>query len=118
MSSQDSWSCLSVEKFLSLCNWEGQKKRGGAAKKQNSWQCLSVQEFFRHCNWQGQPLENRNWHERERASFLKEQVSEFFQFIPWEGNPEIGFLPKVSPIPELIPKARLETTFTDLSELF
>lgn len=137
MRSHDSWQCLSVQEFFSLCNWQGQplESRNGqhqdqvlqltlqaaeatGAKHQTSWQCLSVEEFFNLSNWQGQPLENTNGHHREPSSRLQEQVREFFQFIPWEGNPEIGSLPKVSSIPGLTLSACVETTLTDLSELF
>ena len=134
MRSHDSWQCLSVQEFFSLCNWQVQKEAGEQGRwgvgeslylsssaqellSPNSWQCLSVQEFFSLCNWQGQPLEHRNRHHADPSSRLKEQVREFFQFIPWEGNPEIGSLPKVSLIPPT-PSAFVETTLTDLSELF
>ncbi len=85
---------------------------------QNSWECLSVQEFFSLCNWQGQPLENRKWHHADPSERLTLQVREFFQFIPWEGNPEIGSLPKVLSIPDPTVRAPVENTLTDLSELF
>lgn len=122
MSSQDSWSCLSVQHFLSLCNWEGKTEAGergrwGAQEKQTSWQCLSVQQFFSLCNWEGQPLENCNWEHAAPSSRLTMQVREFFQFIPWEGNPEIGSLPKASFIPPTL-STSVKTTLTDLSELF
>ena len=132
MSRQDSWwdrrpaclSRLSVQEFFSLCNWQGQTKAGELCPSaplplgQTSWQCLSVQEFFSLCNWQGQPLENRNWHHADPSSRLTIQVREFFQFIPWEGKPEIGSLPKLPSIPEPTSSRSVETTLTDLSNLF
>jgi len=132
MSSQESWSCLSVQKFFSLCNWQGQalenrnwqhqdqlQAQATIANCLDSWQCLSVQEFFSLCNWQGQALENRNWHQVDPSSCLTLQVREFFLFISWEGNPEIGALPKVTSIPEPTHLAFLDTTtLKDLSELF
>lgn len=121
----DSWQYLSVQKFFSLCNWQGQTEAplplcpsAPLLLCPDSWQCLSVKKFFSLCSWQGQSLENRNGHHADPSSRLKEQVREFFQFIPWEGNPEIGSLPKVSSIPEPTPSAFVETTLTDLSELF
>ncbi len=136
MSSQESWSCLSVQKFFSLCNWQGQAlenrnwqhqdqslnftlqaQQATIANCLDSWQCLSVQEFFSLYNWQGQALENRNWHQVDPSSCLTLQVREFFQFISWEGNPEIGALPKVKSIPEPTHLAFVDTT-TFLSELF
>ena len=111
MSSQTDWQCLSVQKFFSLYNWGGT-----LPLDQTDWQCLSVQKFFSLCNWQGQPLENRNWHHTDPSSCLTLQVREFFQFIPWEGSPQIGSLPRVSSIPD--PTPSVETTLTDLFELF
>jgi hypothetical protein len=129
--------CLSVQEFFSLCNWQGQALENSNWQYQNqslilslqaaeatiasrldSWQCLSVQEFFSLCNWQGQPLDNSNWHPTNQWSRLTLQVGKFFRFIPWEGNPQIGSLPQVSPIPEPTTLAPVATTLTDLSDLF
>ena len=119
---QTSWQCLSVEELFSLCNWQGQFKVGEqdkwAEEKESFWQCLSVTEFFSLCNWQGQPLENRNWQHANPFSCLILPVRKFFQYIPWEGNPEIGSLPEISPILEPTPANPVEITLTDLSELF
>lgn len=112
------WQCLSVQKFFSLCNWQGETEAGQKTPlplAQTVWQCRSVKEFFSLCNWQGIPLENNLQHTNP-SSRLKEQVTQFFQFIPWEGNPEISFLPKIASIAS--PFSAPETTFTDLSELF
>ncbi len=117
---QIDWQCLSVQEFFNLCNWQGQlppmpQALATEANHHTSWQCLSVQEFFNRCNWQGQPLESRDWH-HDPYSHLKAPVREFFQFIPWEGKPEIGSLPNTSTsAPSL---ATFKLTLTDLSELF
>ncbi|MUL36850.1 hypothetical protein [Gloeocapsopsis dulcis] len=169
MSSQDSWSCLSVQQFFSLCNWQGQalenywqypnqplnstlwqslsvqqffslcnwqgqvlednwqhldpslyltlQAEAAIANHHTSWQCLSVQEFFSLCHWQGQRLE-RTWHLADSSMHLTFQVREFFQFLPWEGNPEIGSLPNDLSTSEPTLKGLVTTTLTDLSELF
>ncbi len=112
MSRQTSWQCLSLQEFFSLSNWQGQPQKrhnwqhqnqllnlnkqaqATLARRQASWQCLSVQEFFSLSNWQGQ-LQRHNWQHTKPSSLLT-QVREFFEFIPWEGSPAIGSLPKVS----------------------
>ena len=116
------WQWLSVQKFFSVSNWGGQRNRGEECESgtrpdpsQTSWQCLSLKEFFNLCNWEGQVLD-RNWQDQDQSLYLK-QVREFFQFIPWEGEPEIGFLLNSSPIPTLI-SDHVGLTFTDLSDLF
>ncbi len=127
---QASWSCLTVQQFLRFCNWEGQAKAGEQSEPlplyssaplpngHTSWQRLSVKEFFSLCNWHSLPLETQNWQHLDPYSRLKQQVSEFFQLIPWEGNPEIGTLPKSAAILFLPTVDDVEPTFTDLSDLF
>jgi len=128
------WQCLSVQEFFSLTNWQGQLRENrndhyqdqflqltlqaeaAIASRLNSWQCLSVQEFFRLTNWQGQLQENYNWHSIDQSSRLTLQVQDFFEFMSWEGNPEIGSLPKASSLPDLV--TPIKTTLTDLSTLF
>ena len=169
MSSQDSWSCLTVGQFLRLCNWEGKLPEihnlpQEEPSRENSWQCqavddffsqfnwegqleqpkinsqsinlphlpifaaiatpynalkrLVVKEFFNKCNWQGRSLEaNRIWEQLDPYARLKQPVGEFFQFVPWEGEPEIGKLPS-SATTFLQPKVAPEPKFTDLSDLF
>jgi hypothetical protein len=84
----------------------------------NSWPCLSVQEFFERCNWQGRPLESPHGQHLDRSLGLTLQVRKFFQFVPWEGKPKIGSLPKGLSIEEPTPLGPVETTLTNLSELF
>jgi hypothetical protein len=121
-----SWKCFTLQEFFSRSNWEGQAEAGEiesrgdtyhSPPRQISWQCISVKEFFSQFNWQEQPLvENSDWQHLDPYSRLKQQVREFFQFIPWEGNPEIGKLPKAS---AALPLSLVEEpTFTDLSDLF
>ena len=170
MSSQDSWSCLTVQQFLRLCNWEGKLPeihnwQQEEPSVENSWQCQAVQdffsqfnwegqleqpridssqpinlshlpifaaiatpqnalkrlcvkEFFTECNWQGRSLEaNCIWEQLDPYARLKQSVGEFFQFVPWEGEPEIGKLPS-SATTFLQPKVAPEPKFTDLSDLF
>ena len=128
---RDSWQCLSVQNFFSDCNWQGQPLKSRNAQHQpvnlqqaqargtsrDSWQCLSVQHFFNNCNWQGQPLDKRNEYHINPPSRSQQPVKEFFQLIPWEGNPEIGSLPKISSMPVLI-STPVEMRLTDLSKLF
>lgn len=170
MSSQDSWSCLTVQQFLRIGNWEGKLPEIHNWQQEesslvNSWQCqavdvffsqfnwsgqlleqprinssqsinlsvprvaaiaspqnilkrLGVKEFFTGCNWQGRSQEaNRIWEQLDPYARLKQPVSEFFQFVPWEGEPEIGKLP-LSATTFLQPKVTPEPKFTDLSDLF
>lgn len=165
MSRADSWSCLTVEQFLHLCNWEGkQPERNWEQEKpivQFSWQCekvedffsqfnwsgqveeghnlasqipvvpritaiatketslkrLLVKEFFTQCNWQGRTTEaNRILDQLDPYARLKLPVREFFGFIPWEGEPEIGRLPKSTT--NFRPPTVTSPKFTDLSDLF
>lgn len=120
---QTSWWQCSVQKFFSAASWEGQiearEQSHFSAPQllgQTSWEGLLVEDFFTLYNWEGQPV-NRNCQDQDQSSYLK-QVSEFFQFIPWEGKPEIGFLLHSSPIPTLTLSDHVGLTFTDLSDLF
>ena len=128
MRSQDSWSCLAVEEFFSRCLWQGQLLENPnshyrslnwqqAVSPQLVWQRCSVEKFFSHCSWQGQPPESRNSHHGNSHPYLK-QVREFFQFIAWEGSPEIGSLPKISPVTNLDVLVSEKTTILELSQLF
>jgi hypothetical protein len=132
-----SWECLTVQQFLHLCGWEGEQVDSIASSHLSSqaqpldskqqafipsihphaaWFRFSVNEFFSHCNWQGRPPEDVDWGQLDPYARMKQKVKECFQFIPWEGNPEIGTLPKAA-VAVSQPKAD-EPTFTDLSDLF
>ena len=165
MNRADSWSCLTVEQFLHLCNWEGkQKERNWEQEKpifQISWQCekvedffsqfnwsgqvqerhnpanlipvvprltaiatketslkrLLVKEFFTQCNWQGRTTDaNRILDQLDPYTRLKQSVSEFFGFISWEGEPEIGTLPKSTTT--FVQPTVTSPKFIDLTDLF
>lgn len=130
-----SWECLTVQQFLHLCGWEGKQQEDSSLfpqaqlldlpKQQTftpnlhphaTWFRFSVKEFFSHCNWQGRPLEDVDWGQLDPYARMKQKVKECFQFIPWEGKPEIGTLPKAA---IAAPQSKAdEPTFTDLSDLF
>lgn len=168
MSTEDSWSCLTVQHFLRSCNWEGKLPEihnlPPEKSHQNSWQTqvvqdffnefnwsgeqleqprhscsesinllvrqnaytcaqtslkrLLVKEFFNQCNWQGRSLEAyRIWEQLDPYARLKQPVREFFQFISWEGEPEIGKLPSSATTffqPTVAPQPKL----SDLTDLF
>ena len=62
MSIKAAWQCLSVDDFISKCNWENifQKPPANSVvphqKSLKSWQCLTAQNFFRLNNWSGQNI--------------------------------------------------------------
>ncbi|MBW4577284.1 MAG: hypothetical protein KME08_18590 [Aphanothece sp. CMT-3BRIN-NPC111] len=128
----DNWGCLSVEGFFNLSNWQGQPLGNHNWQHQDqvlqapatvislpdNWECLSVQEFFSLGNWQGQPQQKHSLHPVVSSDYLTMQVKEFFQFMPWEANPEIGSLPQNSSIPDSTPVGFVETTLSNLSDLF
>lgn len=135
LSFKTSWKCLTVEEFFSHGNWEGRVEAGdqgstGVGEKeeflfaaplpthsQTAWKCLTVQEFFSQFNWQGRAPETiSDLQNLDPYYRLKQQVREFFQFMPWEGTPAIATLPKsAAPLPK---PAVAEPTLTDLSDLF
>lgn len=128
--------CLTVDQFLRLCNWERQLLESSpqtpnqlldlplpnsavaqANYGQVTWRRISVKEFFSKCNWQGVPLvENKHWQHLDPYFRLKQPVREFFQYVPWEGEPEIGKLQKHATLS--VSGVEPEPTFTDLSDLF
>ncbi len=129
------WQCQTVENFFSQFNWSGQLLEqprqntsqsvglpvpinAAIASPHNTLKRLAVKEFFTGCNWQGRSLEaNPIWEQLDPYARLKQPVGEFFQFVPWEGEPEIGKLP-LSATTFFQPKVALEPKFTDLSDLF
>lgn len=133
---QSSWQCQTVQEFFVQFNWSGQPQEfqlsqnplqpqipkpsrvAAIASPQNTLKRLSVKEFFIQCNWHGRSQQvNRIWEQLDPYARLKQPVSEFFQFIPWEGEPEIGKLPK-SATTFLLPIGATEPKFSDLSDLF
>jgi len=99
MNTSISWSCLSVQKFFSLCNWQGQEKELQEKKllsltpkplNQTSWQCLSVQEFFKLFNEQGQASNHApscSFSSPASHSWQCSSVQEFFSHCNWQGQP-------------------------------
>jgi len=88
-----------------------------SASPEPSWLSLTIQEFFSHSNWQGHSLTSNSNPTRSCLS-LTLPVSDFFQFIVWEGHPEIAVLPQVTLSPELTSSSSQNLKLTDLSELF
>jgi hypothetical protein len=131
-----SWECLTVQQFLRLCGWEGERQPAKAdlpipvqpshqpslpnitpiANPHAAWLRLSVKQFFSHCNWQGRPVEDVEWGQLDPYARMKQRVRDCFGYLPWEGNPEIGTLPKSATKP--LPPPVQEPTFLDLSDLF
>ncbi|MDV2990858.1 MAG: hypothetical protein N4J56_000512 [Chroococcidiopsis sp. SAG 2025] len=131
-----SWECLTVQQFLRLCGWEGEQQPvkndlpiptplqhqspqqhfTPIANPHAAWLRLSVKKFFSHCNWQGRPVEDVNWGQLDPYARMKQRVRDCFGYLPWEGNPEIGTLPKSAT--KLPPPLAPEPTFSDLSDLF
>lgn len=128
---QISWQCEKVEDFFSQFNWSGQVEEGdnGAnlipvvpritaiATKETSLKRFLVKEFFTQCNWQGRTTEARRILDQlDPYTRLKLPVREFFGFISWEGEPEIGTLAKSTT--NFPPPTVTSPKFTDLSDLF
>lgn len=100
MSNQGSWSCLSVQEFFSLCNWQGLVEAGGREEQERqgkqgekeflSWECLSVQEFFSLCSWQGQVeiAESGTPILLSQTDWQCLSVQEFFSLCNWQGQPQ------------------------------
>ncbi len=126
-------SCLSVKEFFELCNWQLlpqalpslphiEQPQSASLQQTASPSCLSVKEFFNLCNWQLLPLvpvENSYLPPQveQPVSLNTLPVQEFFQFIPWDGSPEIGSLPQPTPI-VMLPAQEKSPTLNDLSNLF
>lgn len=124
-------SCLTVKEFFTLCNWQllpqalpnlqHLDQTPSASVQQVSPSCLSVKEFFNLCNWQLLPQGNcylpPQVEQKANTTTLTLPVQEFFQFIPWDGSPEIGSLPQPTVMLEPVAQERAPT-FNDLSNLF
>jgi hypothetical protein len=96
----------------------------------STWMSLTVQGFFSHSNWLGQPCSLRREavsveSQIDSPSFLPLQVTcsltssvdEFFQFMDWEGQPDIATPPiSAQKTPQLSDADQI--TLTDLSNLF
>lgn len=119
MSGHPSWVCLSVQDFFSRCDWQGKplKPVFESASSGPYWLCLTVQELFKQSNWQGQPLTKDSNPARSSLS-LTMPVSEFFQFIVWDGDPEIATLPQLALLCELTSSSFQNLKLADLSDLF
>lgn len=136
MSIDAAWKCLSVEDFISKCNWENLVSQlpnnSTAVKPQNlllSWQCLTSQDFFSLNNWSGQVIYSDNL---QQADFVEQavvfdltfNVEQFWQCFNWSG--EFNLTEKIDPVDpdkiiedteEIIAVAE-EFTLNDLSQLF
>jgi hypothetical protein len=128
-----SWQCQTVENFFIQFNWSGRSQqfqpsqnqlqpqlpRVASIAPQNTLKCLSVKEFFIQCNWHGRSQETSPIGEQlDPYARLKQSVCEFFQFVPWEGQPEIGKLPSSAATTYQLPISAIEPKFSDLSDLF
>ena len=128
-----SWQCQTVENFFIQFNWSGRSQQFQPGQNQlqpqlpkvatiapqNTLKCLSVKEFFIQCNWHGRSLETNSIGEQlDPYARLKQPVWEFFQFVPWLGQPEIGKLPSSAAITYQLPISAIEPKFSDLSDLF
>lgn len=110
-------NCLSVQEFFSRCNWQGEPldQLFENPSSEPTW-LLTVQELFRQSNWQGQPL--TKYSNPTRSLSLTLPVSEFFQFIVWDGEPEIAALPQVRLFSELTSSSSQNLKLSNLSNLF
>lgn len=133
---QSSWQCQTVQEFFVQFNWSGQPQEfqlsphqlqpqipkpsrvAAVASPQNTLKRLSVKEFFIQCNWHGRSQQANPCEQLDPYARLKQPVKEFFQFVPWEGEPEIGKLPKSAATTFLLPIGATEPKFSDLSDLF
>ncbi len=128
-----SWQCQTVENFFIQFNWSGRSQQFQPSQNQlqpqlpkvatiapqNTLKRLSVKEFFIQCNWHGRSQETSPIGEQlDPYARLKQSVCEFFQFVPWEGQPEIGKLPSSAATTYQLPISAIEPKFSDLSDLF
>ena len=128
-----SWQCQTVENFFIQFNWSGRSQQFQPSQNQlqpqlpkvatiapqDTLKRLSVKEFFIQCNWHGRSLETNSIGEQlDPYARLKQPVCEFFQFVPWEGQPEIGKLPSSAATTYQLPISAIEPKFSDLSDLF
>ena len=128
-----SWQCQTVENFFIQFNWSGRSQQFQPSQNQlqpqlpkvatiapqDTLKRLSVKEFFIQCNWHGRSLEANSFGKQlDPYARLKQPVSEFFQFVPWEGQPEIGKLPSSAATTYQLPISAIEPKFSDLSDLF
>lgn len=89
------WQCLSLQKFFSHSNWEGQLLESSNWQHQDQlqtpWQYLLVQKFFSDSNWEGQRNKKEEWErgtrpDLDQTSWQCRSVQEFFSLCNWEGQ--------------------------------
>jgi hypothetical protein len=109
---------LSVQDFFSRFDWQGFSAQQLFENQlpELSWQCLTVEEFFSQNNWQGQPLALKK--DSKRSLSLTLPVQEFFQFIVWEGNPQVAVTPQIMPAQKPTFSSSKDLTLNHLSDLF
>lgn len=124
--------CQTVENFFIQFNWSGRSQQFQPSQNQLQPQLpkvatiapqntlsLSVKEFFIQCNWHGRSQQTNSIGEQlDPYARLKQPVWEFFQFVPWSGQPEIGKLPSSAATTYQLPINAIEPKFSDLSDLF
>jgi hypothetical protein len=127
MSDRTSWQSWSLQKFFNNINWQGsatpvnlESPTDKINAKPTVWEFLTVGQFFKGCNWQGLPqfkLEKESALAATSTSTLVLPVKDFFRSIDWDGNPEIGALPKLS-LTSIHAPSEAEINLKNLDQLF
>jgi hypothetical protein len=124
------WQCLSVNEFISQCNWKNisfQALTTSVAQRKNvltAWQCLTTEDFFALSNWSGKvvSVDGLEQSAREQVTFAVTLTSaQFWPCFNWLGEKEIPSPQKVEQILAQTKEAVAaveEFTLNDLSQLF
>jgi hypothetical protein len=124
------WQCLSVEEFISQCNWKNIALPTAATsvaqrrKDLTAWQCLTTEDFFALSNWSGKvvSVDVLELPAREQVTFgLTLTSAQFWQCFNWLGEKEIPAPQKIEQILEQTKEAVAaveEFTLNNLSQLF
>lgn len=95
MSNDAAWQCLSVDEFISRCNWNVLPQISADSaiqlKSLASWQCLTTQNLFALNNWTGQVILSDTFEQREITKQtiifdLTLVTRQFWQCFNWSKN--------------------------------
>lgn len=132
MTTKTAWQCLSVDEFVSKCNWENILQQTAVnsltqqGKSLTAWQCLTAQDFFCFNNWSGEAnhIDLFDLQDISKTSSVFDITStpkQFWQCFNWSGQHNLSSIERseaaLTGAEELVDAVE-EFTFNNLSQLF
>ncbi len=125
MMSRTHWGVLTVKRFFQGLYWSGETPpledtpTRQETQENINWLNLNAGEFFHRANWRGLPTTKPVPVSTPKVISLVSSVEEYFQNLPWQGEPGVR---TKSPIPKeelpLVKTRSPELNLENLSSLF